>query len=1644
MPYVSKNKPFRPTFINGIFAWYDNYNFIYGGGPSQTLPNYTFTDLANFGNNLVGTTNIKYFSNAPSGYLTFSNYDYAKNIGVLNLPTQPQSFTIFYVGKTGVPTSQNRIVSLFDSTPFSIPLQRVAVLVVDNYNFAYATNMSNTGNTYGQFAGSYQLLNNRLNTNIFTATFDGTNSELWVNGLTGCNRACTVNFLTGINNITNYVLTIQCNFGFTTNDDITRYNSFNEAIFYNRILTPNERVLIESYLANKWNTIYPGIPLTGITGIPGLIMWYNLIDSNSVKSAQENTNTNTNITSIFDSSGFSNLFYITNSGTGLTYSNGFIIPLNNNFFIGNSYSNYLLNIPQTQDGITVSFVVTNAFYKTTSIQNTSNIMSFFAPSIIKLTNYNYPCFKTDSLYSVFAGGNSYTTSNNGYPIFIGSNRNKDRVAITIQYLDNGQVNTFVNGYSMLINSNGPTKWANSNFFTYFAGITTSTSNLFLSPLDIGETLVYNRLLTQSELNTVHTHILSNYSINSNILSNGLIGWFDSSDFSASNGQVIHMWPSKAISETPLVLSNPTNYPALVRNYSNSIANKNLTFIDLNNGVYPSYFVNQLSVPVTYSNLLVFYVILGNSNLINSNSYNVSFGHSNGSVTYLATSNFTNIFGNTSQGIYASNVFSVKANNVPQIGSAYASNSSHLNTRFDSVAQQSVSIRTVAFFGSNISNINIGAYLGTNYAQTQIGEVLIYNRPLCNYEYTNVLSYLQSKWCSPTTVTFPDDYVLRYDACNINLGLTSWTPILGPTLFNTNSSVRFGYMNRVMLSNTTTAVFSNILNMNLSKGFTIFTVSGPQLQIAVTDQTTGNGFSQTKSDENVTTTSVSISGTTMTVTSRGDFVADRWVTDRWAVLSINPNGPPAPSYGVYSNGTPTREVQNVPFQYNYVDASTITMRIPAGLPAGSVTNLAVVSSFTSSPSMTFMVNNSYTLGQNITITQVSGTGQINSLLALVNKPIATVLTTEFTISGFVHMLLFNVLSFTVGRVLSNGDIISLLNASNAPSSNLGPIVNQAISGESNMFKMFNSSNINPINEINSYTKTTVQPLINCFRYETLTQSYSIQTKGTTLQSNNTNIYTYSNPQFSNILFSIGNSTGTRGFPGLIGEVIVYNRPLNDYEIEKMSASLIQKWKSPIFYPVTFPTQSITSNQRFMASNLNCNIFVFSNVQLASNAYNIPMTYSIISDPSVEPPTIFGTNLLQITFNNIYGSCNYLMYISTSNAFDPVRVTSNILFSGRTNPGAPIFPVSFSALRISCNIDINTTSNDVLIYSNIFIPNILCNDAFSYDRFNTLIYSLSLRSNGTLLPTSAYKYSIQNPGPSYSNLTVTLSNLYEDNPYIVTLSASNVSGSNSFTFATINILPAPSFQNTTQRVGLVSCNYNFLRFNTLQGAAKAPTSANYYVVLSASSNSSGSPSTTPIFTTILSLTTSATPYSNVILTLSNLVGMTFYRTTLVACNASRINASNQFSNLTTIYYQTPPGPPAFFTNWINNLTITCNSSPNSITFSNFVGPYLQSNAKLYPSGGWGAWNPVTAASNSGLFAFYTILSNTLNNIGSAVPAIGITCNLSGTTTAIPPGLNIASNLFLRLSGVRSNVWYFVTFGASNNARSTSNVFPSVLFK
>jgi hypothetical protein len=1481
MPYVSRNKEFSPDSIDGLFVWVNNSNLIYSG-INTNLANCNFNDSTFFNNDIIGTNNIK-LSNAN---ITFSNYDYAQNPEPLSIPTSPNSFTIFYVGRPGYSKIQNNLVTLFNADSNSIKNSNTIGIVVDSYNIAYATNLQSNEDII-QYTGGNFLINNLNSINIFTATFNKTNSQLWVNGITNGLTSCSNIFQT--EDIYKYILTIQSNNGFYTNK--TSYlNSFNETLIYDRILNDDERIVIEEYLVKKWNINYPGSFLRGVGAIPGLTNFYKFTLDSIDKNIGDNL-----INNLFDSSGFSNTLD-RSIRTRFIYSSNYklIIPFRGNTpsFYNGYYDNYIFTPHILSKGITVSFVTTNSFYQTSSPVNTSNVMALFSPSYDNLQSYNYPTVKTDGSYNIFAGGNVYSSVNLGNSLFLAQNKFtlvnlnsfdstpttsniKELCVITMQFIDYksyGTTQIFMNGYPMMISSNGPSNWLGSNFNLYYAGIPNITNtNLSYSPLDLGETLIYDRILKPSELSLVHQHLFSNYSISNVISSNGLIGWFDAGDYSSSVGRVLNTWNSKY---GGLTLSNPdSNSFALVRNYSNIPGKSNLTFIDLNNGT-PSYFVNNTSLPMnTYSNLIVFYVALRNSNLA-SNGYVTSFGHSNGSITYFAQSNLTNIFGNTSNGIYATTDFSSKPNNQPIITGAYASNSDSNLMRFDTVSQNTMTIGSLRYNGSNISNINIGAYLGTNFCKTQIGEVLIYNRPLGKYEYMNIFGYLQSKWCSPTVVPFPTDYVLRYDACNISLDLSNWTSLetKGPLLnkFGTEP-VSFAYFNRPFLSNSSNTQYSNyITNIDLQKGFTIFTVT--------------------------------------------------------------------------SNANTT------------------------------------------------------------------------------------------------------------------GNIIFMSNASN---NTLQPNIFLSNAGSSNKVIIRNNNNEMTAN---SFIPLSSKLLINSIKYYPDTYTYSITTKGTNLEINNNSYYVYNNQINSNITFFIGGlgriSSGL-GFNSLIGEVLVYNRALNDYETELVSANLTEKWNTPLLYPISYTNNVVSCNFNLTFSPGVNNTLTLSNFYLTnnrhpfSNAYNFPMIINY-TESQLGTPINANNNLV---FRNIVGSSNYLIRMSTSNPFGSCNV---IIFSNITPPGR----VSFSNFQsnlviVNTREGINLSDNEKLTYSNIILTNILCNDAFGYDKNNKTTIYVTLQSNHN----SAFVVGVTcnlSFSENRSNLTIRFDNLTELSNYRLTLYASNPSSTQ---IASIQFNPAfpaiarPYFQFAAQSCNIVRCNYNFVEFQTLRGAAKTSNASDYYVTLQSRAITSIDfeqattlRPTMNAFTQIIGIGTGSRYVNLINFRLSNLTGMTVYSNVqLFASNSSGQTSGSlvrQASN-SLGFFTTPPGPPVFLEN--PRARLTSNRTPTSITFNSLNGPFLSCNSTPYPFN-WTTTGLYSTNNKSNIFFFYqlksnaTYLTNTWSNLsnftsgrttvlGSGHSNVSITFNQNLSPTGFP-----GSNINISFTNLKRSTPYLIDIRASNSAGFADFTYPS----
>jgi len=790
MPYVRRDKPFNPQQVDGLIAHYDNYNLITQTTGTQNISPYTFYDKSDFANNAIG--NITYTSNTISrtSKVIFNDYNYAYTTQTVLFEYEPRGFTLFYVGFPGFSKDGNSLISLFNKNSNSILASNAIFLRVSNNNIAFATNLSLTADPLYNYKGDSLLLTSGNSISIISATFNGTNSEIFVNGRGSSSGRQPCGNIFPVGDTSSYIIQIHSNGGFNTNG-FNSLNSFNEALIYNRILGEIDRISIEKYLANKWSLNYPSILDTTFKGtIPNLILWYNLRDRISF-----NLQSATSITSLNDLSGYTNNISV--SGNYYLYNGlGFITSFRTNLFSPNNYSNYLIGNKNIQSGFTVSFVIQNTFYiGTNQYQNSNigNIMSIFAPPSSSLNLVKYPTIATDSNYNIITSDNFKGRTSTGYPLFIGNNTAiTDTCVITAifnDYITYGTTQLFLNGYPMLTSTNGPSKWLNSNFNMYFCGATCNTiptsgihSNSSFCQLDLGETIIYNRPLTQPELNAVHYYMLSNYSISSNISIDGLVGWFDANDYSSSNGQTMNRWASKSGS---VVMSNIGigSYP-LIRNFI-SPNNRSNTYIDFNNGS-PSFLTNSTQIKGTFDNLLIFFAALPNSNYTGVDSAYISLTDSNLQPTFIAQSNsYTNVnfinFKGVPTQIYSQSLIS--KSNMPLIVGAYSSSATGpVYTKFAVASQTSNNLSGLQLSAQNMSNLSIGGLFGSNFCYSQIGEIIIYNRSLLSNEYVNVMGYLQSKWAYPITVTYPRDILFNYDA-NVLASIQSWSNSVNSTKNN---------------------------------------------------------------------------------------------------------------------------------------------------------------------------------------------------------------------------------------------------------------------------------------------------------------------------------------------------------------------------------------------------------------------------------------------------------------------------------------------------------------------------------------------------------------------------------------------------------------------------------------------------------------------------------------------------------------------------------------------------------------------------------------------------------------------------------------------------------------------------------------------
>lgn len=822
-------------------------SFVLGGGISYDIfltlmrdKTKSHNDLQGVGSNCLtfidttqgiiqGFSVENVYSNALApGNNTYITNSYLQNNG-LSMRYRTDGITVFIVAKLGYTVNGTDIISIFGSSNSSqVSRSNVLFIRTDSDNNIYATNgINNAG------ASNFIVYNNNER-KLITGVFTTSNSTLTINGTIIGPTSCGTVFSTDYNTFNLSIGTPETKYTLNLldleNGNLNNINTLNEILVYNTVLTNTQIKSIEDFLANKWSINRTQTSFPNIRKISNLITWLDL-------KTRSNLELNVNDISIIRSSdGLSNTYTATITVDFPQYNS-----INNTVnFLTNDTPPFLGNLftgTGTITGLTVSMVVRNLPLNNTSTLPNGNILSMFVPDL-NLKNCNYPAITNDMSGNIFLTSNAYYTTNpNNYSFNLGSiNGNASDYYILTATYSNWNTQLYINGYAMApqqISSSLPTwnlvdpiQFYNSfRQFSLLGGI--SYPNPVIPGEDInqsctteiGETLIYKKVLNTSELNTVHTYMLSNNNISNAISSNGLIAWFDAADFTSNT--IVRNWNSKVGS---LRLSNISVNGGIpfARQFVNPITGCNFSLVDLNNGL-PSIIADlSNNIDLSGNNLNIFGVFTTNQSQTSNTYINISNSGTVNNGVQLDNSN--NIF--VSQ--YASstyinntiiNIVNLSQNSIDSIPRLY--NIPRTGTNSQGISQNLSQSNRIIIGDNNTPSRN------------SIGEILIYNRPLSNNEYTNILAYLQSKWTAPLfsrqdPVTIPD-LALWYDPNTIGNGSTTWVSqyngSFGPELaagFSANIDINTSNKYLIVDGSTKQGFYSST-SVNISNSYTMFQV-----------------------------------------------------------------------------------------------------------------------------------------------------------------------------------------------------------------------------------------------------------------------------------------------------------------------------------------------------------------------------------------------------------------------------------------------------------------------------------------------------------------------------------------------------------------------------------------------------------------------------------------------------------------------------------------------------------------------------------------------------------------------------------------------------------------------------------------------------
>jgi hypothetical protein len=728
--------------------------------------------------------------------------------------------TVFLTGSLGFSTAPTDIVSIFGVRGSSLANSKnAAFLSIDADNYLRATNSIDN-------AGASTFLVNDFNIpKIVTAVFNKTTSTLRISGVDYGTQPCE-NVFGGNDN--NYMIQVGSPDNYYNVDFRTFYNvdgptgiglypfnqGFNgifDVLIYNSVLSPAEITDIENVLSAKWGIAIPAKDMrtySNVLQIPRLCLWLDPTNSSNIAFSDAE---NTLIDRIYSSDNLSNTFSVDIGNAAAPIYNSTTKRIN---FVGYGISPLfpLGSVPISAgpegavynsilpfftgageiNGITIFMLVTNnPLTASTPNYDTAVILAAFAPNDANELGGSilYPTISQNKSGDIFIGSNIIDTIYQPISFNTGVNNSFTSPYLNEPYLlttrfTESNVRMSINGYSLQpIQASG---LVTNDIRSYLSGLSggklgcyiggspsVGTVNYYNSSTEIGEVLIYKKILNTSETDIVNNHIFANYNITPTINQTDLIGWWDANDL--AGGALTGAWAGKF--SGPNLSNITTDTLPFVRTFTNPITNCNYNLVDLNNG-RPSVLINISSVDISGDNMTIFMITTGS---YNSNGTALQLG-----ITDAPQVDITSTYYTPNKGMQMN--LGNSYTRFQSGGALYISTYSIVNSNtanIFSIPNESVNKTpdTVLYEGNYLYNIAVGGnYDVTNQISSQpfknsIGELIIYNRALNSGEYTNILGYLQSKWGIPLRTTGPpnniSDLLFWYDANDLSATSGTW-------------------------------------------------------------------------------------------------------------------------------------------------------------------------------------------------------------------------------------------------------------------------------------------------------------------------------------------------------------------------------------------------------------------------------------------------------------------------------------------------------------------------------------------------------------------------------------------------------------------------------------------------------------------------------------------------------------------------------------------------------------------------------------------------------------------------------------------------------------------------------------------------------